>query len=152
MKRLLAIVGLLCFAPAMLAAEPAGHSVVLTWSAPASSPDPVTGYNVYRAEAGFRAFARLNASPITSTTYTDNNVQPGAAYTYYVVSVDAHGNQSAPSEYWSSPTLPGSSQHRDLHGRIKHLLLLLMIVGIAGLIAIGGYFAWTSRARPSSAR
>ena len=150
MKRLLAIVGLLCCPPAMLAAEPAGHRVVLTWSAPASSPDPVTGYNVYRTEAGSRAFARLNDSPITSTTYTDNNVQPGAAYTYYVVSVDAHGNQSAPSESWSSPTLPQSS-HLWEFGAVK-LLLLLILGGIAGLIAVWAYRARSNRPRASAAR
>ena len=35
----------------------------------------------------------VNATPL----YTDTSVQDGTSYSYYVESIDASGNQSAPS-------------------------------------------------------
>ncbi len=73
------------------------YEVNLTWDAPSSSTDPVTGYNVYRATGSSSSYQLLNASSDAGTTYTDSTVQNGTSYSYYVVSVDAEGNQSAPS-------------------------------------------------------
>ena len=72
------------------------HSVDLTWSAPANSPDPVLSYKIYRA-ATSGSFTVLNASAIAQTSYVDQSVQSGTTYTYYVTSVDASGTESAPS-------------------------------------------------------
>jgi hypothetical protein len=77
------------------------YQVVLTWSAPSSSTDPVVGYNVYRAVSGSSSYQLLNSSADVSTTYTDSTVQSGTSYNYYVESVDASGNQSAPSNTYS---------------------------------------------------
>jgi hypothetical protein len=72
------------------------HSVDLTWSAPASSADPVAGYNIYRSLSSGSP-QLLNSTPTTATTYVDNSVTSGSSYTYTVESVDANGVQSAPS-------------------------------------------------------
>ena len=73
------------------------HQVTLNWSAPASSPVPVSGYNVYRAAAGSTSFLLLNASADAQTSYIDQNVQAGSSYSYYVKSVDSAGVESVPS-------------------------------------------------------
>ena len=79
----------------------ASYQVDLTWSAPSSSPDPVAGYNIYRAVSGSSNYQLLNSGVNTPTTYTDSSVVNGTSYTYYVTSVDASGNTSAPSNTYS---------------------------------------------------
>ncbi len=71
--------------------------VNLTWDAPASSPDPVAGYNVYRSPSNTYAFVQLNSSAVTQTSYVDASAQSGQAYDYIVESVDASGVTSAPT-------------------------------------------------------
>jgi len=73
------------------------HQVDLSWNAPTSSPDPVAGYNVYRAPAGTSSYQLLNSSADTITTYLDTTVQSGLGYDYVVKSVDASGVESPPS-------------------------------------------------------
>lgn len=65
--------------------------VVLNWTAPASSTDPVVEYQV------FRNGAQLTTAVVTGVTYTDKAIAPSTTYTYYVVSVDAAGAQSTAS-------------------------------------------------------
>ena len=72
------------------------HSVSLSWDAPSATSDPVTGYNVYRAE-GSGSFQLVNSSPIVPTTYTDDNVVSGTTYNYIAKSVDASGVESIAS-------------------------------------------------------
>jgi hypothetical protein len=71
--------------------------VSLTWSAPTSSPAPVTGYNIYRSTGSSSSFQLMNSSIDTQTSYMDTTVVSGTAYTYYVESVGASGMASAPS-------------------------------------------------------
>jgi len=56
--------------PAVVGLSGAGtaiaHQVDLSWDAPASSPDPLTEYNIYRS-TGNGAFALLNLSPVHCT-------------------------------------------------------------------------------------
>jgi fibronectin type 3 domain-containing protein len=73
------------------------YKVNLTWDAPVSSPDPVVGYNIYRATGSSPTYQLVNSSVNVPTTYSDLTVQDGTSYTYYVVSVDAENNQSVPS-------------------------------------------------------
>jgi hypothetical protein len=73
------------------------HQVTLSWNAPGTSPDPVVGYDVYRAPGGSSAYQLLNSSAETQTTYVDTNVQASTTYVYYVTSVDASGVQSTSS-------------------------------------------------------
>jgi Cep192 domain 4 len=73
------------------------YEVNLTWNAPASSPDPVAGYAVFRSPSGASLFVPLNVAVVTQTSYTDLNVQNGLSYDYFVESVDALGVESIPS-------------------------------------------------------
>ena len=72
------------------------HQVALNWIAPVSSPDPVAGYNIYRA-TGNGAFVRISSSPDLTVSYTDSGVTSGTAYSYQVTSVDLSGVESVPS-------------------------------------------------------
>jgi hypothetical protein len=74
----------------------AAHNVALNWDAPVSSPDPVAGYNIYRATGG-GSFVLINSSPDSSVNYTDATVTSGVAYSYQVKSVDFSGVESVPS-------------------------------------------------------
>ena len=77
------------------------NEVTLTWDAPTDSSDPVAGYNIYRAVSGSYGYQMLNSSVDTSTGFTDTTVAANTSYTYYVESVDAEGNQSAPSNTYA---------------------------------------------------
>jgi len=81
------------------------YEVNLTWTAPSSSSDPVTGYNVYRSPSGSSSYQLINTSVITQAAYTDTTVQVGQTYDYIVESVDASGNLSAPSNM-AAVTIP----------------------------------------------
>ena len=72
------------------------HSISLSWSAPAGSPEPITGYIAYRSTNG-GTYTALNATPSTGATYVDVAVEPGIAYSYYVESVASNGSTSVPS-------------------------------------------------------
>lgn len=72
------------------------HSVNLVWSAPASSPVTITGYNVYRALSSAGPFSRLNGSTtIADTSFNDGSVQGATTYFYEVRSVGSNGTESA---------------------------------------------------------
>lgn len=83
----------------------AAHQVTLTWVAPASSPVPVAGFNVYRSEGGSSSFAVIGSTGNTQTTYVDPNVQALSSYAYYVKSVDSAGVESTASNQ-VSVTIP----------------------------------------------
>jgi fibronectin type 3 domain-containing protein len=80
----------------------AGYEVTLSWDAPASSPDPVAGYIIYRSPSGESSYVQVNSSVVTQTSFTDTSVQPGQAYDYVVNSVDASGAESGPSNIASA--------------------------------------------------
>jgi fibronectin type 3 domain-containing protein len=73
------------------------HEIDLNWDAPASSPDPVAGYNIYRSTGSGGSFSKLNASPNSQVSYTDIAVQSATTYVYEVKSVDANGVESSAS-------------------------------------------------------
>jgi hypothetical protein len=79
------------------------YHVSLSWSAPASSPDPVAGYNVYRSPSGASSYQQLNTTVVTQTTYVDTGVQNSQTYDYIVESVDASGVSSSPSNMAAVP-------------------------------------------------
>jgi len=81
--------------------ESGSYGVQLTWDAPNSSPDPVAGYNVFRAPEGSTAYQQVNLAVETQTTYLDTAVLGSASYQYIVESVDAEGNESVPSNTFS---------------------------------------------------
>lgn len=128
------LAGLILMATAMITPQSSGYAVVLTWSAPASSPDPVTGYNVYRASIGFGYYQKLNSEPATATTYTDSTVQFSGKYIYFVKSVDAQGHESPPSDPWSA-TIP-SHFAWALHETPIFWVLLLLVLSMGSLVAL----------------
>ena len=81
------------------------HEVNLSWDAPASSSDPVAGYNVYRSADGGNTYQEVASISAAQTTYVDNTVASGQAYDYVVKSFDAEGADSKPSNQ-TSVTIP----------------------------------------------
>jgi len=70
----------------------ANHVVDLSWKASTSSD--VTGYNVYRAPDG-ATWKKINASPISSTLYSDSSVANNTTYFYAATAVDIYGHESS---------------------------------------------------------
>lgn len=77
--------------------EPAVYQVSLSWSAPENPPVQISGYRVFRAAGGSSGYALLNSSLDAETSFTDDTVEPGTAYDYYVESVDIATVPSSPS-------------------------------------------------------
>ncbi|MGA5169359.1 MULTISPECIES: cellulase family glycosylhydrolase [Streptomyces] len=86
-------------------------SVSLAWTA-ATDDVRVTGYDVYRGAV------RVNAAPVTGTTYTDTGLVPATAYGYAVRARDAAGNVSAPSAVLDVTTAPGGTPPGSL--KVRH--------------------------------
>jgi hypothetical protein len=75
---------------------------------PANPERDVAGYLIYRStdpELPKDNWTKLTPNPLTRTTFTDEAVDSGKRYYYYVVAVDAAGNISAPSDV-ESETAP----------------------------------------------
>jgi len=82
------------------------YSVLLTWSAPTVGAAP-TGYNVYRAAYASGAcgtYAVLNASAVSTTTYTDTTVVAGSEYCYEVTALNGTA-ESGPDVLASNPVI-----------------------------------------------
>ena len=69
----------------------AGHSADLAWN-PSSG---AVGYNVYRGTVSGGPYTSLTATPVTTTTFVDTNVQVGQTYYYVVTSLNSNGAESA---------------------------------------------------------
>jgi hypothetical protein len=99
----------LCFSHGVAYGQ--GHSVVLTWVAPADATSATT-YNVYRLSGACPATAPTTTSGFTkiatgttaAVTYTDSTVAPGS-YCYIVTDVEA-GVESKPSNDVVAAILP----------------------------------------------
>ena len=70
----------------------------------------VVGYNVYRSidpSLPKGLWEKLNETPLPDNRFRDSTPKvPGATYYYYVVSVNAYGVESAPSEVIQAVPLP----------------------------------------------
>lgn len=75
----------------------------------ASNTEPdVAGYNLYRStdpNLPTDKWTKLNSTLLTRNTFTDQNVESGKTYYYYLTAVDNAGNVSDPSEI-KSETVP----------------------------------------------
>jgi hypothetical protein len=95
MKRIAAMLAL-----AIAIGAPAAHAqytVKITWTASADAAgNPSLTYDVYRASSCGGLFTKINAAPVTTTTYLDNGIAMGAAYCYQITAVLA-GLTSVPS-------------------------------------------------------
>ncbi len=78
------------------------HSAALAWN---QSTSAVVGYNVYRASPLQPFWAKLNSSPVTTTSYTDWDVQGGEPYMFTVTSVSA-ANIESPLSSLAPVTIP----------------------------------------------
>lgn len=85
-------------APTGLSIGPAPGRLSLFFAAN-SEPD-IAGYLIYRSTdpSLARPWTLITPAVSTRTTFTDENVDPGKTYHYYVIAVDAAGNKSQPSE------------------------------------------------------
>jgi len=78
------------------------HSATLSWTASTSS---VMSYYVYRGTQTGGPYSKLNATPVSLTTYTDSSVQAGQTYFYVATSVDSSNVESGFSNE-TSATIP----------------------------------------------
>ena len=70
----------------------ATHSVSLNWT---DADSGIAGYTLYRATQSGGPYMKLNSSLISSETWLDTNVQPGATYYYVVTATGTSGVESA---------------------------------------------------------
>jgi len=89
-------------APANLTVLTETKLLRLLWE-PVSAPD-LAGYNVYRTEGPYRL--KLTPTPTKDANFLDISMDIGIFYTYEVTSVDASGNESAPSPKSEPVTVP----------------------------------------------
>ena len=71
---------------------PTSRNVSLSWTA--SVTTNIRGYNVYRAAVSGGSYSKLNASPITSTSYLDAGVTSGRTYYYVTTTLDTNNIES----------------------------------------------------------
>jgi fibronectin type 3 domain-containing protein len=75
---------------------------------PANSEDDLAGYLIYRSidpNLAKDKWTKLTPSLYSKTTFTDENVEAGKTYYYYITAIDTAGNVSPPSEVVSE-TVP----------------------------------------------
>ena len=92
-------------APSLAQPGVAAERIALFWAA---NPEPdIAGYLLYRSSDPNRAkpWTLLTPEVYTKTTFTDQNVETGTTYYYYLVAVDNAGNKSQASEVVSE-TVP----------------------------------------------
>jgi len=83
-------------APTGVSVGPAPGRLSVFWSA---NPEPdVAGYLLYRSTDPKGPWTKLTPTLYTKTTFTDENVEPGKTYYYYLEAVDTSGNVSPKSE------------------------------------------------------
>lgn len=93
-------------APGQISPAPAPGRIALFW--PANPEGDVAGYLIYRSSdpnLPKEKWTKLTPTLYTRTTFTDENVEAGKMYYYYVTAVDTVGNVSPPSEVVSE-TVP----------------------------------------------
>ena len=93
-------------APDLATPNAAFGRIALFWTAN-SEPD-VVGYYLHRStdpNLPLDKWSKLTPQIYTKTTFTDENVETGKTYYYYVVAVDSAGNASPPSKVVSD-TVP----------------------------------------------
>jgi glycosidase/fibronectin type 3 domain-containing protein len=81
-------------APTGLAVTNEGNQQIsLAWNSVAGA----ASYNIYRSPVSGGGWVKLNASPLTGTSYTDTGLQNARTYYYIVRAMDNAGNESAAS-------------------------------------------------------
>src|SRR5689334_2078461 len=88
--------------PSVAAPEPSSARLAIFFAA--NKETDIAGYNIYRStdpDLPKQNWTRLNQTLLTRTTFTDDKVESGKTYYYYVTAVDKAGNVSPPSEVGS---------------------------------------------------
>jgi hypothetical protein len=88
--------------PTELQAKPKGQGLELSWApvqglVDGSSPEGLIGYSLYR-KLGKGGWIQLNKEPIKGTSYVDEELQEGVAYTYQVKALRKSYGQVLESE------------------------------------------------------
>lgn len=79
-------------------------AVTLNWTHPVDTS--VVGFNIYRkADAAGVDYEKMNAQPVSGTSFSDKTVKQGVSYTYMCKSVNAEGLESAPSKAAGAPRM-----------------------------------------------
>ena len=73
-------------------AASASHSVALNWT-PGSSA--AVSFNLYRGSTSGGPYTKMNASPLSTTAYTDTGVSAGQTYYYVATDLNSAGAESA---------------------------------------------------------
>ena len=75
----------------------------LSWSRPADNGSPITAYELERKEEG-GTYAPVSPPPaVSATTYLDNQVSDGTAYTYQLRAINADGEAEWSNESTATP-------------------------------------------------
>jgi predicted phage tail protein len=88
--------------PSVAAPEPSSARLAIFFAA--NKETDIAGYNLYRStdpDLPKQNWTKLNQTLLTRTTFTDDKVESGKTYYYYVTAVDKAGNVSSPSEVGS---------------------------------------------------
>ncbi len=88
--------------PSVAAPEPSSAKLAIFFAA--NKETDIAGYNLYRSsdpDLPKQNWTKVNQTLLTRTTFTDDKVESGKTYYYYVVAVDNAGNASPPSEVGS---------------------------------------------------
>ena len=92
--------------PGQVSIAPGPGKLSLFW--PANPEADLAGYIIYRStdpNLPRKKWTGLTPTLYTRTTFTDENVEVGKTYYYYIIAVDNAGNQSPPSDVVSE-TVP----------------------------------------------
>ncbi len=74
-----------------LSGKSARKSARLSWTVPANGGSAITGYQVFRAPSGSSTFTLRTTVSGSTTTFNDNGLKTGSAYSYRVSAVNAIG-------------------------------------------------------------
>lgn len=88
--------------PVGLSATGGNLTVDVNWTA--NSESSLAGYNLYRSTTSGSGFSKVNASLLSSSSYTDNDVAEATTYYYQVSAVDTAGNETLLSSEASATT------------------------------------------------
>ncbi len=126
--------------PVFLAATAGNNQVALSWTAPAATTYPVSGYDVFRSNSVTLTGAPLTFLPYTAAAYTDNAVTNGTTYTYALQTVDVQGNLSAQTAPVSAQPLvqPGAPVSVALYAGDQEVQIT-WLPGSPGTLPIGAY-------------
>lgn len=87
-------------APTGLTAATGAASVELDWAD--NGEADLAGYNVYRSTAATGPFEKVNASPVTTSAFSDFSAPSETTVYYQVTAVDLHGHESDASDVVSA--------------------------------------------------